>query len=229
MSVKEWQSRQAALMGEENINRLSSTRVIIFGVGGVGSYAAEALARCGVGTIFIVDGDTVSESNINRQLIADTTTIGRQKAEVAVERIKKINPNCNTTAICEYADETNTSKIISDSQCDFIIDAIDCISAKICIAEYAAKNSIRIISSMGTGNKLDPSKFVVSDISKTSVCPLARIMRKELRNRGIFHMPVLFSTEPPAKTGIKAPASVSFVPSVAGLLIAGYAVNQIIK
>lgn len=203
MSVKEWQSRQAALIGEDGINRLANSKVTVFGVGGVGSYVTEALARCGIGSIVVVDGDTVSESNINRQLIADTTTIGRQKAELAVERIKKINPLCNATAVCSFADTTNTAKIISDSHCDFIVDAIDCVSTKICIAEYAIKNNIRIISSMGTGNKLDPSKFAVSDISKTSVCPLARIMRKELRLRGIFHMPVLFSTEPPVKTELK--------------------------
>ena len=229
MPVSEWQSREAALIGEKNIEKLASSSVLKFGAGGVGSYAIEALARAGIGKITVVDGDIVAESNINRQLIADTTTIGRKKAETAVERIRKINPLCQAVAICEFADNNNTENIISAAVPDYIIDAIDCVATKLLIAVYASENHIPLIASMGTGNKLKPSLLEISDISKTSVCPLARVMRRELRNRGIYHLPVLFSREQPIKTGMRTPASISFVPSVGGLLIAGYVIRNILK
>ncbi len=229
MATKEWLSREAALIGEEAVGKLASASVLVFGAGGVGSYTIEALARAGIGKITVVDGDNVSLSNINRQLIADTTTVGRKKAEVSVERILRINPDCLAFAVSEFADSDNTERIIEASEPDFIVDAIDCVSTKLLIAEYASKNKLPLISSMGTGNKLDPSLLEISDISKTSVCPLARVMRKKLKNIGITSLPVLFSKEEPKKTGERTPASISFVPSVGGLLIAGYVIRKIIE
>lgn len=228
MSVKEWQSREAALIGEENIKKLTRSSVLVFGAGGVGSYVIEALARAGVGKITVVDGDTVAESNINRQLVADTTTVGKDKSAVAAERIIKINPECSAVSLPLFADASNTADIIASAEPDFIADAIDCVATKLLIAEYAVRHGIPLISSMGTGNKLDPSLLTISDISKTSVCPLARVMRRELRQRGIDHLPVLFSTEQPVKTGMRTPASISFVPSVGGLMIGGYIVRKLI-
>ncbi len=224
-----WLSREIALIGEEKTKKLAEARIIIFGIGGVGSYALEALARAGVGCLISVDGDRISESNINRQLIADTSTVGEWKAEVACRRVKLINPSCEAEAVLEFADGGNTERIISQARPDFIIDAIDCVPTKLLLAKYAAENGIGIISSMGTGNKLDPTRLKISDISKTEVCPLARAVRQGLRRLGINHLPVVFSTEPPVRTGQSTPASISFVPSVAGLMMAGYAVNEIIK
>ncbi len=224
-----WLVRQSALIGEENTLKLNNSRVLVFGVGGVGSFTVEALARAGVGAITVVDGDTVAMSNINRQLIADTSTLGRKKAEVSSERIRLINPECETSSLAVFADESNIEQIISSSHPDYIIDAIDTVKSKLLIIEYAVKNGIPIISSMGTGNKLDPTKFEITDISKTSVCPLARVMRRELKARGITRLPVLFSKEEPVSTGERTPSSISFVPSSAGLLIAGYVVKEIIK
>ena len=226
--AEEWLSREEALIGEENVKKLISACVTVFGAGGVGSYVIEALARAGIGSITVVDGDTASVSNINRQLIADTTTLGMKKSDIACERIRRINPNCNAVSICEFADGENTFSIIESSHPDFIVDAIDCVPTKLLIAEYAADNNIPMIASMGTGNKLDPSKLQISDISKTSVCPLARVMRQKLRQKGINHLPVLFSTEMPVKTDCRVPASISFVPSAAGLIIAAYVVRKII-
>ncbi len=205
------------------------SKILVFGAGGVGSYAIEALARAGIGAITVVDGDSIAISNINRQLIADTSTVGSPKAEVAVCRIKLINPSCTALAITAFADESNTYNIIRDSSPDFIIDAIDCVPTKLLIAKYAFENNIKIISSMGTGNKLDPSKLKISDISKTEVCPLARSVRQKLKKLGINRLPVVFSTEPPVKTGERTPASISFVPSSAGLMMAGYAVRELIR
>lgn len=228
MPVREWQSREAALIGEENIEKLARASVLVFGAGGVGSYVIESLARAGIGRITVVDGDRVAESNINRQLIADTTTVGRYKSEVAAERVKRINPDCTAVSVPLFADASNTAEIIASAAPDFIADAIDCVTTKLLVAEYAAEHGIPLISSMGTGNKLNPSLLEISDISKTAVCPLARVMRRELRQRGITRLPVLFSTEQPVRTGMRTPASISFVPSVGGLMIGGYIVRKII-
>ncbi len=225
---KEWLSREAALIGEENVNKLLSSSVIVFGAGGVGSYVIEALARAGIGVITVVDGDTVSESNINRQLIADRDTVGRQKAEVSVERIKRINPECKAESVSVFADASNAKEIIKNASPDYIVDAIDSVTTKLIIAEYADKNGIPLISSMGTGNKLDPSKFEITDIYKTSVCPLARVMRRELKERGVKKLTVLYSREEPQRVGSRVLASISFVPSAAGLLIAGYVIKELI-
>lgn len=226
---KERFERQITLIGQDSTETLFNSSVMIFGIGGVGSFAAEAIARCGVGNIILVDFDTVSMSNINRQLIADTTTVGMKKTDVMAERIHKINPSCNVLAIDTFVTAENAADIISNNKVDFVVDAIDNVSAKIAIIKYCKDNNIKIVSSMGTGNKLDPTKFTVCDISKTSVCPLARVMRRELKIRDIKNVDVLFSTEEPVVKGERIPASISFVPSVAGLLLARHVVLNLIN
>ena len=224
-------ARTELLLGQKNLEKLKNSRVIVFGVGGVGSYVVEALARTGIGNITLVDNDTVSVSNINRQLIALHSTIGRYKTEVLSERIKDINPNCKVvTYNLFYLPET--AKEIDLSGYDYIIDAIDTVTAKIDIICRANELNIPVISCMGTGNKLDPSKLLITDIYKTSVCPLCRIMRKELKNREIKKLNVLYSEEPPKKPVSdtpRIPGSVAFVPSVAGLMIAGFVVKELIE
>ncbi len=225
--AEEWLSREAALIGDEGVARLQQASVAVFGVGGVGSYAVEALVRAGIGELTLVDGDTVALSNLNRQLIADRNTLGRRKAEVAAERVLAINPACRVTAKAVFADGTNTAALLEEASPDFIVDAIDTVTTKILIAEWARDHGVPLIASMGTGNKRDPEKLQIADLAKTSVCPLARVMRRELRARGILHLPVLFSTEEPVRTGLRTPASLSFVPSVGGLLMAGYVINRL--
>lgn len=226
-------SRTKLLIGDDGIKKLNNAKVAIFGVGGVGSYVLEALTRAGVGNIIIVDNDVISESNINRQIIATHSTIGKDKVEVAKNRALDINPNVKVDAFkVLYNNENNN---IIDKSVDYIIDCIDTISSKIDLVVMAKKLNIPIISSMGAGNKLDPTKFEVTDISKTSVCPLAKIMRKELRNRNIKNLKVVYSKEEPIKVSMvneenkKVPGSISFVPSVAGLIIASEVVKDILK
>ena len=236
------------LIGKENIEKLKNSSVIIFGVGGVGSFCVEAIARCGVSNIHIVDDDTISITNINRQIIATHSTIGKDKTEVVKQRILDINPNANVT-ISKIFYTKDTVNTIDLSKYDYVIDAIDTISSKILLVEEATKLNIPIISSMGTGNKLDPTKFVVSDIYKTSMCPLAKVMRYELKKRGIKKLKVVYSTEKPIKPAPinidknakstspfrdtnkrrETPGSISFVPSVAGLIIASQVINDILK
>lgn len=221
-------SRTERLIGEENLTKLKKSNFIIFGLGGVGSYVAEALARCGVGRMTVVDKDTVDITNINRQLYALHSTVGRNKADVAKERILDINPHCVVTPVVkmflpENSDEFNLS------QYDYIIDAIDNVTAKICLAVKSQELNIPIISSMGTGNKLDPTAFRITDIYKTDTCPLCRVMRKELKARGVKRLKVLYSTEIPKSDGERTPASISFVPSAAGLIIASEVVKEIIN
>lgn len=217
-------SREMPLIGDDGFKKLQNASVIVFGVGGVGSYAVESLARAGVGTITIVDNDTVDGTNINRQLIALNSTIGQDKVTVSKNRILDINPDCKVTAIKEFFDEQST---IDLTEFDYIIDAIDSVKSKLFLAETAVKSNIRIISSMGTGNKLEPEKLTVCDISKTSYCPLAKKMRTELRKRGINHLKVVYSTEE-TKCRNVPPASISFVPPVAGLLIAKEVITDLI-
>lgn len=224
INMKNIFSRELPLIGEEGYNKLKSSSVIVFGTGGVGSYAVEALARAGIGAITIVDNDTVDESNINRQLIALHSTIGRDKVAVETDRIIDINPDCSVTPIKEFFDESST---IDLTKFDYIIDAIDSVKSKLFLAETALKNNIKIISAMGTGNKLEPEKLTISDISKTSGCPLAKKMRIELRKRGINHLKVVYSTEQ-AKCRNVPPASISFVPPAAGLLIAKEVITDLI-
>ncbi len=226
-------SRTELLIGKEGIEKLSKSKVAIFGIGGVGSFVVEALVRAGVENFILVDNDKISSSNINRQIIATTRTVGRYKVEVAKERILEINPNANVEIYQEFF--MPESKGILDKTVDYIVDAIDTITAKIELVMRANKLNIPIISSMGTGNKLDSTKFEVTDIYKTSVCPLAKVMRKELRTRGIKKLKVVYSKEEPIKVDVKCinnkqvPGSISFVPSVAGLIISGEVVKDIIK
>lgn len=225
-------SRTELLLGAEGISRLKNSSVAVFGVGGVGSYTAEALARSGIGNITLIDNDTVNVTNINRQIIALQSTVGMLKTEAAKARILDINPNCNVTLhSCFY-----TGNEFPLDEFDYIADAIDSVTSKLNLIENAIKLNIPIISSMGTGNKLDPTKLVVTDISKTEMCPLAKIVRTELRKRGINHHTVVYSTEKPvAHKAIsdeesgkrKTIGSVSYVPSVAGLIMAGRIINDI--
>lgn len=211
-----------------DIEKLKNANILLFGVGGVGSYVLEMLARSFVGHITIVDSDAVSKSNINRQLVAYQSTIGKKKVDVAKERILDINPNCNVTCIDSFIYPENLANM--DFSCyDYIIDAIDTVTTKLAIIEKAKNENIPIISSMGTGNKFHPELLKIMDISKTTVCPLARTMRYELRKRGINHVDVLSSTEIPVKTGNNTPASIAYVPSSAGILIASYVINKIIE
>ena len=231
-------SRTELLLGEEAMQKLASSRVAVFGLGGVGGYAVEALARCGIGSLDLIDHDTISLTNINRQVLATHDTVGKLKAEVAAERVKLINPEANVRALpIFYLPETENQ--FDFTQYDYIIDAIDTVTGKLALVVNANKAGTPIISSMGTGNKLDPTAFKVADISKTSFCPLARIMRKELRHRGIEHLKVVYSEEEPLTPSQsmqeespgrrQLPGSVSFVPSVAGLIIAGEVIKDLIK
>lgn len=226
--------REKLLVGSEALEKLKNTKVIVFGVGGVGSYVCEALARGGVGTISLVDNDVVSKSNINRQLIALTSTIGLNKTDVMRDRILDINPDCNVFSIPRFYTK---EKEVDITGFDYIVDAIDTVTSKLILIEEANRLSIPIISCMGTGNKLDPTRFEIADISKTSVCPLARVIRRELKQRGINHLKVLYSKEQPICTGImqsensrrSVPGSMSFVPPVAGMIIAGEVIKNIIS
>ena len=227
--------RTALMLGEEGMQKLRSSRVLVFGVGGVGSFAAEALARAGVGHIGLCDNDTVSVSNINRQLIALDSTVGQNKAEVMAKRIKDINPDIKVTVYPLFFAADTVGEFDFENY-DYIIDAIDTVTSKLILIEKAKELDIPIISSMGTGNKLDPTALTVTDIKKTSGCPLARVMRKELKVRGIEKLKVVYSTEQPIKPLFQPknaekrsiPASISFVPSAAGLIAAGEAIKDII-
>jgi len=231
-------SRTEALIGESGVSKLADAKVIVFGIGGVGSYVVEALARCGVGTLTLVDNDVVAVTNINRQLIALHSTIGQPKTAVAKKRIQDINPE-----IIVHTYETfygaETKNLFKLDEYDYVVDAIDTVTSKLTLIEECYKTGTRIISCMGTGNKMDPSKFQITDISKTDTCPLAKAVRTELRKRGIKKCKVLFSKELPVKslkpsgetkgnTDRPVPGSISFVPSVAGLMIAGEVIRDIL-
>lgn len=221
--------RTEMLIGSEAVSRLADAKVLVFGVGGVGGHVCEALVRAGIGEIHIVDGDTVAESNINRQIIATRDNIGQPKVEAMAERIRLINPECRVKGFQMFFLPGETSDSMDFSGYDYVVDAVDTVAAKLEIIEKAKAAGVPVISSMGTGNKLDPTLFRIADISKTSVCPLAKVIRKELRNRGIRDVKVLFSTEEPVRTGVRTPASISFVPSVAGLIIGGEVIKDIIR
>ena len=225
--------RTEALIGAEKIDKLKRARVAVFGVGGVGGYICEALARSGVGELHLIDKDTVSETNINRQIVALHSTVGRYKTEVMKERVADINPDCRvveyrTFYLPENADEIDLSTF------DFVVDAVDTVSAKIELAVRTAHGGVPFVASMGTGNKLHPEMLEITDLSRTSVCPLARVMRRELKARGIEHLTVLYSPEKPisaviSENGRNAPASTPFVPAAAGLIIAAHVVRSIIE
>ena len=226
--MNEFYQRTQALIGEEALEKIKESHVAVFGVGGVGGYTVEALARAGVGKLTLIDNDTVKESNINRQIIALNSTLGLSKTEAFRLRINDINPDIIVeTKEIFYLPETKDEIDFSDF--DYVVDAIDTVSGKISIIEKCKEKDIPVISSMGTGNKLDPTAFKIADISKTNVCPLARVMRYELKKRGITKFKVLYSTEEPLVKGNRVPASISFVPSVAGLIIAGEVIKDIIK
>ena len=220
--------RTEALIGVDALNKLKSVHVAVFGIGGVGGYIVEALARSGVGELTLIDNDTVKESNINRQIIALSSTVGAKKTETFKKRLKDINPEIKVN-LCDLFVLPENCREIDFSRFDYVADAIDTVSGKLAIIERCNELNIPIISSMGTGNKLDPTAFEITDIKKTSVCPLARVMRYELKKRGISKLKVLYSKEPPIKQDTRTPASISFVPSVAGLIIAGEIIKDIIK
>lgn len=231
-------SRTELLLGEEKLNRLRHTAVMVLGVGGVGSHCIEALARCGVGRLILVDHDRVSLSNINRQSIALHSTVGQYKTKVMEEKIRDICPETEVTTYETFVLPENIEQLFAERP-DYIIDAIDTVTAKLALAEKAGEYGIPIISSMGTGNKLHGELFEITDISKTSVCPLCRVMRKELRAKGIRHLKVLYSREKPLAVSPdlseegqerrrSIPGSVSFVPPVAGLLIAGEVIRDLL-
>ena len=225
--------RTELLIGKEAIERLNKSKVAVFGIGGVGSFVVEGLARAGIGKFVLVDKDKVDISNLNRQIIATHKTVGKAKVEVAKERILEINPEAEIETYEEFFMPETTG--ILDETVDYIVDSVDTVTAKIELVVRANKLNIPIISSMGTGNKLDPTRFEVTDIYKTSVCPLAKVMRKELKLRGIKKLKVVYSKEEPIKvssnpdTRKQTPGSISFVPSVAGLTIAGEVIKDIIK
>lgn len=237
-AMNEFFIRTAQILGEEGFSRLTAAAIAVFGLGGVGSHCAEALARSGVGTLFLIDSDVVAPSNINRQSIALISTIGRKKTDVLKEKIADINPDCRVFTCDSFVLPENTEEIFASFPCrpDYIIDAIDTVSAKLSLVTYARRNSIPILCSMGTGNKLHPELFRIADIYSTSVCPLCRVMRRELKKRDIPALKVLYSEEVPLtpqsegeqkSSGRPAPASIAFVPPVAGLLIAGEVIREL--
>lgn len=222
-------SREERLIGKENLEKLNKSKVAVFGIGGVGSFVVEGLARAGIGKLLLVDNDTIDITNINRQIHANINTVGKNKVDVMKERILSINPEVEVDVSTEFF--MLGSKLL-DNSLGYIVDAIDTVTGKIELVCKANELNIPIISAMGTGNKLDPTKFEVADIYKTSVCPLAKVMRKELRSRGIEKLKVVYSKEEPIKPNdgdYKTPASISFVPSVAGLIIAGEVIKDIIN
>lgn len=240
--MQEMYTRTAMLLGEAAIEQLQKARVAVFGIGGVGGYVAEALVRAGVGALDLIDNDVVCESNLNRQIIATVSSIGRPKTEVMAERIRDINPQCCVkTYQCFYLPENST--LFDFSQYDYVVDAIDTVTGKIQLVMQAKQADVPIISSMGTGNKLNPTQLEVADIYETSVCPLAKVMRRELKARGVERLKVVYSKEEPRKpievklqstqeeNNVRraTPGSVSFVPSVAGLIIASEVIKDLIK
>lgn len=230
-------SRTALLLGEGAIQKLASSRVAIFGLGGVGGYCLEALARSGVGAFDLVDADRIDTTNLNRQILALRSTVGRLKTEVAAERVRDINPAANVrTYSIFYTDES--ALLFDFSQYDYVVDAVDTVAAKVSLALRAQEAGVKIISCMGAGNKLDPTAFEVTDIYKTSVCPLARAMRSQLKKVGVKSLKVVYSKEQPAQidnsaaqkraSGRPSPASCAFVPSVAGLIMAGEVIKDLV-
>lgn len=231
---KEWQSRTARLVGEEAVATVEKKKVLVFGVGGVGSFAVEALARAGIGHLVLIDHDEVAVSNINRQLVADTTHVGQLKVEVMKERILRINPQATVEVYPVFYPPQEGEDWIGSSKADYVLDCIDTVSSKIKVIEQAYKANIPVISAMGAGNKIHPEQLELAYIEDTSVCPLAKVMRKELKKRNIQQVRVVYSKEVARKpitteveVGKIAPGSISFVPSTAGLLMAGAVVRDL--
>lgn len=235
MSLNEF-SRTELLVGEEGISKLNSSKVIVFGVGGVGSFVVEALTRAGVGNLVLIDNDTVCISNLNRQIHATQDTVGKIKVDVMKERVLSINPNCNVETNQVFVTPDNLEEVIPQDV-DYVVDAIDTVTSKLALAEYCYKKGINMISSMGTGNKIDPSQFRVADLFKTKVCPLAKVMRSELRKRGVKKLKVVYSEELPMTPNKgraveskkrQTPGSISFVPPVAGMIIGGAVIKDLV-
>lgn len=228
---KNWQQRQVRLIGEEQTANLSNKRIMVCGLGGVGGNCCEALCRAGIGTLILVDNDIVNETNINRQLFATVETVGMKKSKAAEIRLLSVNPELKCILKDVFLTPDNIPKIINDITPDYVIDAIDNVTAKTALAVECAKNGIPLIASMGTGNKLNPERLKIGDISQTSVCPLARVMRKKMKDNGIKKYEVLWSDEIPQTPfdGERVPASISFVPPAAGIMIAGRVVRNILN
>lgn len=225
--MSKWQSRTEVLIQKKGVDRLAKSKVALFGLGGVGSYCFEALVRAGVGEIHVFDGDEIDESNINRQLLATTQSVGRDKVALAKERALSINPDVKIVdKKIFYLPENSSSVDLSGF--DYVVDAIDTVSAKIELITVSSRLNVPIISCMGTGNKMDATAFKVADIYKTKTCPLARVIRRELKQRGINSLKVVYSEEEPIIKE-RTPASISYVPSVAGLIIAGEVIKELIK
>ncbi|MGL4773219.1 MAG: tRNA threonylcarbamoyladenosine dehydratase [Clostridium sp.] len=243
-------SRTELLIGKSGLEKLAASKVVVFGVGGVGSFTVEALTRAGVGNLVLIDDDTVCLTNLNRQIHATYSTVSKVKVEVMKERIISINRKCNVTTYQSFVTPDNLTDFIPEDT-DYVVDAIDTVTAKLALAEYCYKNDIRLISSMGTGNKFDPTQFKVSDIYKTKVCPLAKVMRTELKKRGVKKLKVVYSEEIPTKPKVEdvvtcktgcvctggtkkcaskrqIPGSISFVPPVAGMIIGGEVIKDIL-
>ncbi|MBE6050776.1 MAG: tRNA threonylcarbamoyladenosine dehydratase [Clostridium sp.] len=244
--IKHSLSRTELLVGTDGINKLKDSKVVVFGVGGVGSFVVEALTRAGIGEIIIVDNDTVDITNINRQIHATPETVGKIKVDVMADRILSINKECKVVKHQVFVEKDNIHNLIPDDA-DYVVDAIDTVTAKIALAEYCNGKNIRLISSMGTGNKFDPSLFKVADLYDTKVCPLAKVMRRELKRRGVDSLKVVYSEEVPQKprpanfasdsnedpnkfvvTKRQTPGSMSFVPPVAGMIIGGEVIKDIV-
>lgn len=228
---KNWQQRQVRLIGEENTELLLQKRIMVCGLGGVGGNCCEALCRAGVGTLILIDNDTVNETNINRQAFATQGTVGMKKTDAAYERLRAINPDIECVLLDTFLTPDNIPEILADYRPDYVVDAIDNVTAKVSLAIECDKSNIPLIASMGTGNKLNPELLKISDISKTSVCPLARVMRKKMKDLGIKKYEVVWSDEVPTvpEDGERTPASVSFVPPCAGIMIAGRVIRRLIN
>ena len=234
MSLNEF-CRTELLIGEDGIEKLHNSKVIVFGIGGVGSFVVEALTRAGVGNLILVDNDTVCISNLNRQIHATQATVESVKVEAMKARVLSINPNCKVEAKQEFITADNIQEIIPED-IDYVVDAIDTVTSKLALAEYCYKNDIKLIASMGTGNKIDPTQFRVTDVFKTKVCPLAKVMRTELRKRGVKKLKVVYSEEIPMVPNKgravpskkrQTPGSISFVPPVAGMIIGGEVIKDL--
>ena len=234
MSLNEF-CRTELLIGEDGIEKLHNSKVIVFGIGGVGSFVVEALTRAGVGNLILVDNDTICISNLNRQIHATQATVGNVKVEAMKARVLSINPNCKVEAKQEFITADNIQEIIPED-IDYVVDAIDTVTSKLALAEYCYKNDIKLIASMGTGNKMDPTQFRVTDVFKTKVCPLAKVMRAELRKRGVKKLKVVYSEEIPMVPNKgravpsqkrQTPGSISFVPPVAGMIIGGEVIKDL--
>ncbi len=222
-------NRTKMLIGDEALEKLAGANVAVFGLGGVGGSVVEGLARAGIGRLTLVDGDVVEESNLNRQIIATYETLGQDKVKATKERVLSIAPECKVDTYKQFVLPGDFGEIGDFGRFDFVIDAIDTVTGKLAIIEAAKEKDVPVISAMGAGNKMNPELFIIDDVSRTKVCPLAKVMRKKLKEMGISGVAALYSTETPIKTGSPTPGSMSYVPPAAGLMISGYVIRRIIS